>query len=109
MRERARGLRWRGGRRKAMPTVGIIGTLDTKGAEFAFLRERIHAAGVETGTLDCGVLAGPHYPPEVGAEEVAAAGGSSLAELAEKRDRGEAIAVMARGAAAVAQALHAEG
>src|SRR5436309_15598409 len=91
-----------------MPTVGIIGTLDTKGAEFAFLRERLHAAGVQTCTLDCGVLAEPYFPPEVAAAEVAAAGGASLSELVARRDRGEAIAVMARGAAAVARSLHSE-
>src|SRR3954452_19848716 len=91
-----------------MATVGIVGTLDTKGVEFAFLRERIHAAGVQTCTIDCGVLAPPFYPPEVTAAEVAAAGGSTLAELVTRRDRGEAVAVMARGAAAVARSRYAE-
>ncbi|HTE21123.1 MAG TPA: Tm-1-like ATP-binding domain-containing protein, partial [Armatimonadota bacterium] len=37
-----------------MATIGIIGTLDTKGAEFAYLRERLHALGVETVVVDCG-------------------------------------------------------
>jgi uncharacterized protein (UPF0261 family) len=92
-----------------MPTVAIIGTLDTKGAEFAFLRDRIHAAGVGSFSVDCGVLGEPCYPPEVVAAEVARAGGTSLTALAQTRDRGEAIAVMAHGAAAIARALHAEG
>src|SRR5205823_15022824 len=49
------------------------------------------------------------YAPERAAAEVAAAGGASLVELLAKRDRGEAVAAMARGAAAVARSLHAEG
>ena len=37
-------------------TVALIGTFDTKGEEFAFLRERIENAGMRTLTIDVGVL-----------------------------------------------------
>ena len=30
-----------------MATVALVGTLDTKGREFAFLADRLRAAGVE--------------------------------------------------------------
>jgi uncharacterized protein (UPF0261 family) len=91
------------------PTVAVVGTLDTKGVEYAFLRERLHAAGVSTCTINCGALGEPFYAPEIGAAEVADAGGAALADLVARRDRGETVAAMAQGAAAVAARLHAEG
>jgi uncharacterized protein (UPF0261 family) len=92
-----------------MATVGIIGTLDTKGQEFAYLRERIAAAGVDTLVIDAGVLGQPFFAPDVPAAEVAAAGGTNHADLLAERDRGHSVAVMARGAAVVAARLFAEG
>jgi uncharacterized protein (UPF0261 family) len=92
-----------------MATVGIVGTLDTKGREFAFLKERIEAAGAQTLVINTGVLDPPYLAPDVSAAEVAEAGDSSVESLRGARDRGEAIAAMARGAAVVAARLHAEG
>jgi len=92
-----------------MPTVAIFGTLDTKGTEFRFLRDRLRALGVETLVVDCGALEAPAFPPDVAAEEVAEAAGTSLAALRARRDRGEAVAAMARGAARIAARLFAEG
>jgi uncharacterized protein (UPF0261 family) len=77
-----------------MATVGIVGTLDTKGQEFAYLKERIEAAGADTLVINTGVLEEPFFAPDVAAEEVAAAGGSSRAALLEERDRGRAVAAM---------------
>ena len=91
-----------------MPVVGIVGTLDTKGHEFAFLKERLKAAGVRTLVLHCGADT-PLFPPDVTNSEVAAAGGESLEGLLARRDRGELVAVMARGAATTAARLFAEG
>lgn len=89
--------------------VAIVGTLDTKGVEFAYLKARIEAAGVATLMIDVGVLGAPLLPPDVAADDVARAGGSDLATLRARNDRGEAMAVMARGAAEVAARLHREG
>ncbi len=36
--------------------IALIGTLDTKGEEFAFLRDRIQDAGFRTIIIDVGVL-----------------------------------------------------
>ena len=40
-------------------TVLIIGTLDTKGAEIAYLRDRIQALGLQTIVVDDGILGEP--------------------------------------------------
>ena len=61
------------------PTVVLVGTLDTKGTEYAFLRERLEQAGVATLLVDVGTQGPPRTPADVPREEVAAAGGFDLA------------------------------
>ena len=91
-----------------MKVVALLGTLDSKGSEYAYLKERIEAQGVRTLVIDAGVLGAPPFQPDVPAAEVARAGGGDLALLAARRDRGEAMAVMGKGAAAVVTRLAAE-
>ena len=43
----------------AAKTVVLVGTLDTKGREYAFLRERLRAAGVGTILVDAGIMGQP--------------------------------------------------
>lgn len=64
------------------PTVCLAGTLDTKGTEYAYVRDTLRAEGVEVLTVDCGVLGEPHFPPDVEAAEVARRAGVSLEEFA---------------------------
>ena len=90
-----------------MATVVLIGSLDTKGAEYAFLRDRLVEHGVEVLLVDIGVIGEPMVAPDISAAEVAALGGSTLHELREGGDRGEALAVMARGAGQQLLTLHA--
>ena len=92
-----------------MPTVVLVGTLDTKGVEHAFLRDRIREHGVEVLLVDAGIVGEPLAVPDVTREEVAAAVGADVAALAAAGDRGAAVETMARGAAEVVKRLHAEG
>jgi uncharacterized protein (UPF0261 family) len=89
-------------------TVALLGALDTKGAEYAFVKQCIEVRGHKTLLIDVGVLGPPRIEPDVFREEVARAAGVELAPLVEKRDRGEAMAAMSRGAAAVVPRLYAE-
>jgi uncharacterized protein (UPF0261 family) len=89
--------------------VAVLGTLDTKGVEFAFLKARVEAAGAATLAIDVGILGAPAFPPDVTAEEVARAAGADLATLRARGDRGEAVAAMAKGAAEIVARLHREG
>jgi uncharacterized protein (UPF0261 family) len=91
-----------------MPTVVLIGTLDTKGAEYAWFRERVREHGVDVLLVDAGVFQ-PAVEPDVPREEVARAAGADAAALAAAGDRGAAVEAMARGAAEVARRLHAQG
>jgi uncharacterized protein (UPF0261 family) len=88
--------------------IVIIGALDSKGAEHAYLREQIAALGAETLLIDFGVLGEPMVQPDIASAALATAAGSDLAALRAANDRGAALATMAQGAAAVVQQLHSE-
>lgn len=90
-------------------TIGLIGALDTKGHEFAFVKAQIEGRGQRTLVINTGVIDEPLFPPEIDAAQVAAAGGVPLATLRTQADRGKAIQVMADGAAAIARELHSQG
>jgi uncharacterized protein (UPF0261 family) len=89
--------------------VVIVGALDTKGQEFRFVRDLIRERGLETIVVDFGVLEDPPFSPDVSSDEVARAGGSSIAELRASKDKARAMQVMTRGLAVVVARLHAEG
>jgi uncharacterized protein (UPF0261 family) len=91
------------------PTIVLVGTLDTKGHEYAYLRDRIEATGAAAVMIDTGVLGQPQVPADISREDVARAGGAEHAELARVADRGEAMTVMGRGAAAVLARLYGDG
>jgi uncharacterized protein (UPF0261 family) len=92
-----------------MTTVVAIGTLDTKGAEYAFLRDRLLEHGVDVVLVDAGVQGEPGIEADVPRDEVARAAGADVEALAAAGDRGAAVEAMARGAAAIVERLHGEG
>jgi uncharacterized protein (UPF0261 family) len=83
-----------------MPTVVLLGTLDTKGAEYAFLRDRLREHDVDVLLVDAGV-GEPTVEPDIGRDE--------LTPNVEYGDRGVAVAAMAEGAERVVAQLHADG
>jgi uncharacterized protein (UPF0261 family) len=78
-------------------TVALIGTLDTKGEEFAFFRDSINSSGLQTLVVDVGILGDPPFPPDVSRAEVAAAANEDMTELLARRDRGQSVRAMGRG------------
>jgi len=79
--------------------IALIGTLDTKGDEILFVKQRLCALGVDVLVIDPGVLGAPLFQPDISREEIAARAGTRLGDLALARDRGKAIAAMERGLA----------
>lgn len=65
--------------RKAV--VCLAGTLDTKGTEYAYVRDCLLAAGVDVVVVDCGVLGEPVFAPDVDAAHVAEKAGISLEDF----------------------------
>ena len=92
-----------------MKTIAVLGTYDTKGAEHAFVAERVRAAGCRAMLIDAGGFRDPAVRVDVPAERVAESGGASLTALRAAGDRGELVAAMARGAAKVVSELAATG
>jgi uncharacterized protein (UPF0261 family) len=89
--------------------VGVLGTLDTKGAEAAYLKERILRTGQAALLIDTGVQGQAQVPADIGREAVAQAGKTTLSALQEAGDRGQAVRIMGQGAAAVLAELHRAG
>jgi uncharacterized protein (UPF0261 family) len=92
-----------------MTTVLLIGTLDTKGTEYGFVRDLIRARNVNTLVMDLGTLEEPSFMADVSAEEVARRGGSTLTAIRERKDRGEAVNIMLAGARAITRELYDAG
>jgi uncharacterized protein (UPF0261 family) len=90
-------------------SIILLGTLDTKGVEYAFVRDRFLQAGLNTILIDTGVFGAAGAEPDIAAEDVARAGGSDLLSLRAGGDRGKAVAVMASGARAIVQDLYEAG
>jgi len=89
--------------------IALIGTLDTKGREYAFLKEAIEQRGCETLVIDVGILGEPALEPDITRKEVAQAGGGDLQSLVCRADRGESVAVMGKGVCVVLAELYSKG
>src|SRR5690348_3831541 len=92
-----------------MAAVALVGTLDTKGPDFASLAGRLRAAGAQVIVIDVGTGEPDGLTPDIDGEAVAAAAGTTRAELRAAADRGRAVTAMGRGAAAVVADLVARG
>jgi uncharacterized protein (UPF0261 family) len=90
-----------------MATVVLLGTLDTKGAEYGYLRDRLREQGVDVLVVDAGIFE-PQIDADIAHDEVAAAAGADLTALRDAGDRGAAVEAMCLGAAEVVRRLHAE-
>jgi uncharacterized protein (UPF0261 family) len=90
-------------------TIVVLATLDTKGREARYLREQIEKLGDKALVVDVGVVGKPATKADITREEVAEAGGASLAKLLEHPDREVAAPIMAEGATQVITKLAAEG
>jgi uncharacterized protein (UPF0261 family) len=92
-----------------MATIAILGTMDTKGEEHAFVADLIRKRGHKTLVIDVGALEPPKLKPDVTREEVAAAAGADLNALVARRDRGDTIKAMSQGAPIVITRLVHQG
>lgn len=91
-------------------TVALIGTLDTKGPEIAYLRDRCRDLGLETLVIDSGILGEPlGIEPDFRRETVARAAGSTIEALRQAGSRGAAVHEMMKGVRKVVLDLYAEG
>ena len=90
-------------------TIAVIGALDTKGSDFAFVKSAIEQRGHQTWVINTGIIEAPSFPPETAAAEVAATAGTTLELLRQQADRGKAIEAMTKGIAIIAKKLYDDG
>ena len=90
-------------------TVVLVGALDTKGDEFAFVKTIIEKQGLSTLVVDFGVMGEPKFPPDISRQEVARAGGGELDRLADGQHKDEAMRIMSAGLQVVVRRLYDEG
>lgn len=92
-----------------MPTIAVLGTFDTKGPEHAFVAENIRARGHTPLLINVGCLGAPTVKPDVTPDDVAARGDEDWRAILARKDRGESVSLMGRGAAAILAELAAAG
>ncbi len=92
-----------------MATIAILGTFDTKGEEHGYVAGLIRARGHRTLLIDVGSLEAPRFQPDIPRTEITLAAGVDLAAIVARRDRGEAVAAMTKGAPIVVARLQREG
>ncbi|MDH6675404.1 uncharacterized protein (UPF0261 family) [Paenibacillus sp. LBL] len=91
-----------------MKTIAIAGTLDSKGAEFLYVKSVIESLGLKTFTIHSGVFE-PMFAPDVSNIEVAEAAGADIREIAARKDRSAGTEVLAQGMEKIVPKLYAEG
>jgi len=96
------------------PVVCLAGTLDTKGTEYAYVKDALLAQDVDVLVVDCGVLGEPYFTPDIPSSEVAARAGVDLADFAAGVEGGAggrnvAITKMSEGLRAVVAELVEQG
>lgn len=92
-----------------MSKICILGTLDTKGIEFQFLKQEVERLGVKTLVIDSSPNDRPFFKPDIPAGTVAEAAGVSLEELQAHYDRERVQTVMGTGAAVLVSELAERG
>jgi uncharacterized protein (UPF0261 family) len=90
-------------------TVTLVGSLDTKGVEFRYVRDILESSGVNTCVVDFGIMGEPRFPPTITRREVIDAGGGDFEQLSSGKHKDEAMKVVARGLRKVVSRLYLEG
>lgn len=90
-------------------TVLILSTMDTKGAETLYLRDKVSSLGLTPLIMDLSMRGGETSRADISPGQVAQAGGSSLEEIRGSGERARITNITISGASAIARGLMAEG
>lgn len=84
------------------PPIAIIGTLDTKGQEIRYVRDRLRRLGALPVVIDAGILGEPvSIDPDIDRRQVAAAAEHTIEQVRAAGSRGAAVEIMQIGVRAV--------
>lgn len=90
-----------------MKTIALIGTFDTKGEEYLYIKNKIENLGLRTLTIHAGIFEAA-FSPDINHDLIAILGEESISKLQEKKDRGHAMEVMSKGLCALVPKLYEE-
>jgi len=91
-----------------MKTVALVGTFDSKGVEYAYVKKILEDLGLKTFTIHMGVFP-PMFTPDVSNEDVANAVGVDIKDVAAKKDRAWATEVLSKGMEKLIPQLYLQG
>jgi len=78
--------------------IVILGTVDTKGEQLRFLKERVASRGLEPILMDLSMGGHPSFQADITPQEIAGLVGKTLEELTASRDRLSVTNLMTNGA-----------
>jgi uncharacterized protein (UPF0261 family) len=94
---------------KSKKTIVLVGRIDSKGNEYAFIRDRILAGGFKVIVVDSGSRGTPLFEADIPRTEVARAAGAAMDKVVDRSDENVEIQVMMKGAAEVVRGLYDSG
>ena len=92
-----------------MKTIAVLGTLDSKGHEHAFVADLIRQRGHDVLMIDLGTGDEAQVKVDISRFEVAASIGLDLEALMARKDRGECVVAMSKAAPVLLSKLQQDG
>jgi len=89
-----------------LKNIVILCSMDTKGEEGRFLKDKIEAKGFHAILMDIGIGQEPSIPPDIAAETVANAGKGDISQIRASRDTAAGMSIMISGACALLLGMH---
>ncbi|MBC8389959.1 MAG: Tm-1-like ATP-binding domain-containing protein [Actinobacteria bacterium] len=91
-------------------TIAILGCMDTKGQEYAFIKRYIKKEGLETLVIDIGIIGKALLKPDITKKEIADAAGKNFDKLIKNvSTREEFTSIMSEGAKKIVTKLASDG
>ena len=90
-------------------TIVLLGRLDSKGKEYAYVKSQMLRGGFDVIVVDAGTRGVPQFEPDIPRQEVASAAGVKIQDVVDPADENKEIRVMMEGASKIARQLHDSG
>ena len=91
-----------------MKTVALVGTFDSKGTEYQYIKELLEKLDLKVFTIHTGVFESS-FVPDVDVAEIAAEADEDIASIRKRNDRAYATEVLSRGLKRLLPKLFAKG
>lgn len=91
-----------------MKTVALVGTFDSKGTEYQYIKELLEKLDLKVFTIHTGVFESS-FVPDVDVAEIAAEADEDIASIRKRNDRAYATEVLSRGLKSLLPKLFAQG